>query len=472
MTPTQQLIAQMRPEEPGTAGHKTCGHDLQAYGLHVRNGVYAALAAALLAVVCCTLAAGRAEAWSTGATISGGGRAQPLALASDPAGNGVGVIAGATADSPLMLLERDAVAAPGGLELAWKASVPFPGGVPGFTTSTALAQSATAAAAGAGAAAIVVRSRADGSDTLTALARDAGDPFGEPATIVPGNFDRVSDVSVAVSAAGTVIVGFDAAHTGSPRAAYAVRLSGHVFGRPRVISLSGAGPVATAVGPSEDAVIAWTRAGRAEATLLDDAGKAGRYRVLGRAATRGEIAAAGGERGTMIAWEGPHGAVRVIRRGTTATAFGRVVTARRGTRANLSGMVAALDPFGIAYVAWREGRGAQTRILVARGRPGHRFTIDQVANGAGLGKPAMVDRPIGGTIVGFAARAGWQARKVPTAGGLPLQSTVSAAGTATAVQLARPFVGAGPGPRANLAWLQPSAPGPGFDLMESQETDP
>ena len=195
-------------------------------------------------------------------------------------------------------------------------------------------------------------------------------------------------------------------------------------------------------------------------SVLDDRGRAGAYRVIGAAAGGGEVAAAGGKPGAFVAWEGTRGAVRVIRRGTASTLrFGKTVTARRASGADLSGMTAALDPNGIAYIAWREGSGSRTQILVARAKPGRKFTVDQVAAGAGLGKPSITSRPIGGSIVGYAAASGWQARKVPTTGGLPIQSTVSAPGTSTAVPLARPFLSAGPGPHADMAWLQPSAGG-------------
>lgn len=474
MTPTQQLIAQMRPEEAGSAGHEARGHYHPAYGLHPRNGRIAGLAAALLAAACGLFTAEPARAWSGASAIYTGARPQPLAIAGDPVGNGVGVVAGASTDSSLLLLQRSAVATvPDGVAFAWNAPTPLPGGVPKFTTSTPLAEGAGAAGGGEGAAAIVVRMRVDGADTLSVLVRDAGERFGEPATIVPGNFLRLSDPSVAISVAGTTVIGFDATRASGRRAAYAARLSGNEFGAPRVISLAGAGPVAVAVGPREAGLLAWTRAGRAELSLLGDSGRAGRYRVIGRAARSGQIAAAGSPGGAIVAWEDARGAVRVIRRGAARSGrFGAAITARRATGAGLSGMAAALGPEGVAYVIWREGAGARTRLLVARAAPRRRFKIDQVAIGSGLGRPAMIARPIGGALAGWAARTGWQARKIPTSGGLPVQSTVSAPGTSTAVPLARPFLTAGPGPRADISWLQPSDSGPGYDVMQSQDSDP
>jgi len=475
MTPTQQLIAQMRPEEAGTAGHKTCGHDHQAYGLCPRTARPTTLIAAILAAACALLAPATAAAWSPATAIYGGAQPTPLAIAGDPVGNGVAVLSGATGDSPLLLAQRDAVAhIPDGVAFAWNAPSPFPGGVDSFTTSTVLAQGAGAAAGGDGAAAVVVRYRLDGTDRFAALVRDAIDVFpATPTTIVPANFDRLSDPAVAISPAGTTVIGFDATRQSGRRIGYAARLSGNDFGSPRVISLTGAGPVATAVGPHEAGLVAWTRAGRAEMSVLDDRGRAGAYRVIGPAAGSGEIAAAGGKPGAFVAWEGTRGAVRVIRRGTSSTLrFGKTVTARRASGADLSGMTAALDPNGIAYIAWREGSGSKTRILVARAKAGRKFTVDQVAAGAGLGKPSITPRPIGGTIVGYAAATGWQARKVPTSGGLPIQSTISAPGTSTAVPLARPFLSAGPGSHADMAWLQPSDSGPGYDVMQSTEVDP
>ncbi len=428
-----------------------------------------------MAALCGLLAPAGARAWSPATAIYTGAQPQPLALAGDPAGNGVAVFSGATGDAPLLLLQRDAVARiPDGVKFAWGSATPFPGGVPTFTTSTPLAEGAGAAAGGNGAAAAVVRYRVDGTDRFAALVRDAGEPFPmEPATIVPANFDRLSNPSVAISQNGTAVIGFDATRSLGRRAAYAARLSGNDFGKPRVISLTGAGPVAVAVGPREAGLLAWTRAGRAEVSVLSEAGNAGRYRVIGNAAGSGDIAAAGAKGGAIVAWEGPRGAVRIIRRGSASTLrFGRTVTARRASGADLSGMVAALDDNGIAYVVWREGSGSKTRILVARAKAGRRFKVDQVASGAGLGKPTVIPRPIGGAIVGYAAKAGWQARKVPTSGGLPIQSTVSAPGTSTAVPLTRPFLAAGPGARADMTWLEPSEGGPGFDVMQTAEVDP
>ena len=475
MTPTQQFIAQMRSEEAGAAGHKTCRHDRQAYGLRTRSGLRTIVVASILAAACGLLAPAGARAWSPATAIYGGAQPAPLAIAGDPVGNGVAVVSGATADSPLLLLQKDAVAhIPDGVAFAWNAPSPFPGGVDSFTTSTVLAQGAGAAAGGDGAAALVVRYRVDGTDRFAALVRDAIDVFpATPSTIVPANFDRLSDPAVAISPAGTTVIGFDATRAAGRRIGYAARMSGNEFGTPRVISLTGAGPVTTAVGPHEAGLVAWTRAGRAEISVLDDRGRAGAYRVIGPAAGNGEVAAAGGKPGALVAWEGTRGAVRVIRRGTSSTLrFGGTVTARRASGADLSGMTAALDPNGIAYIAWREGSGSKTRILVARAKAGRKFTVDQVAAGAGLGKPSITARPIGGTIVGYAAATGWQARKVPTSGGLPIQSTISAPGTSTAVPLARPFLSAGPGSHADMAWLQPSESGPGYDVMQSTEVDP
>lgn len=413
---------------------------------------------------------GAAAAWTPAAPIVGGARPTPLAVAGDSAGNGVAVAAGASADAPLLLVQRDAVAAgPDGVALVWNAATPLPGGVPKFTTSTPLAEGAGAAAGGAGAAAVVVRYRVDGSDTYTGLVRDAGELFGTTSTIVPGSFDRLSDPVVTMSAAGTTVVGFEATRPSGRRAGYVARLSGGAFGRPRVLSLPGASHVTAAVGPRENGLVAWTRARRAEVSLLDERGRAGRYRVLGGAAAGGQIAAGASQRGAIVAWEGARGAIRIVRRGTGA--FGAPRTARRASGARITAMAATLDATGVAYVVWREGTGSRTRILVARAAAGRRFKVDQVAIGAGLGRPAAAARPIGGTLVGWAAKTGWQARKVPTSGGLPIQSTVSAPGTSTAVPLARPFVSAGPGPRSEMAWIQPADGQPGYDVMQTSDTE-
>jgi hypothetical protein len=439
----------------------------------VPEGRFRTLAAAVALVLGSLLAPATALAWSPAAPIYSGVRAAPLAVAGDPAGNGVGVMTGATADAPLLLMQRDAVARTlDAADLVWIAGTPLPGGVPSFTSSTALAQGAAAAAAGGGAAAIVVRYRGGGADVLSALVRDAGEPFGEAATVVPANFARLSDPVVAVSGAGTTLIAFTATRSSGRRTAYVSRLSGNRFGRPRVISLTGATSVTTAVGPRELGMIGWTRAGRAELSTLGETGSVSPYRVLGSAASGGDIAATGATSGGLVAWEAPRGAIRMIRRGSSSSGrFGAAVTVRRANGSNVSGLAAALDPKGIAYVTWREGSGSRTRILVARAAAGRRFSLTQVAIGAGLGRPSAAGRPTGGAIVGWAASSRWQARRVPTSGGLPVQSTLSAVGTSTAVPLSRPFVSAGPGPRADMTWVQPSADGAGYDVMQANETD-
>ena len=474
MTAAEQLIAQVRPEKAGTAGDKAGSHSDLAYGLRLPHRRLTTLAAGLSAVFIGLLAPALAAAWSPASAIYTGARPQPLALAGDTQGNGAGVMSGSAADAPLLLLQRDGIASiPDGVAFAWNSAVPFPGGVPTFTTSTPLAEGAGAAAGGEGAGAVVVRFRTDGTDTLSALVRDAGDRFGEAATVVPGNFDRLSDPVVAISTAGTTVIGFTTTRPAGRRAGYVARMSGNTFRTPRVISLTGASGLATAVGPREAGLVAWTRSGRAEISLLDDTGRAGRYRVLGKAATSGDIAATGTATGALVAWEGPGGSIRVVRRGSASSgAFGRPVTARARNGSNVSGLSVALDPLGVGYVFWREGTGAGTTILVARAKAGRRFSITGVAKGAGLGKPASAGRPIGGAVVGWAAKVGWQARRIPTSGGLPIQSTVSAVGTSTAVPLARPFMSAGPKARADMAWIQASAGAPGYDVMQTTEVDP
>ncbi len=474
MTPAKQLVAQVRPEKPCAAGNEAGSHGLLAYGLRLRHGCAAAAAVVLTAVFIGLLAPGGAAAWSPASAIYTGARPQPLAVAGDAQGNGVGVMSGSAGDAPLLLLLRDGIASiPDGVRYAWNSAVPFPGGVPKFTTSTPLGEGAAAAGGGDGAGAIVVRFRVNGTDTLSALVRDAGDRFGEAATVVPGNFDRLSDPVVSISTAGTTVIGFTATRTTGRRAAYVARMSGNPFGNPRVISLTGAGPLATAVGPREAGLVAWTRSGRAELSLLDDRARAGRYRVLGKAATNGDIAATGTAKGALVAWEGPGGSIRLVRRGSASSGtFSKAITARARNGSDVSGLTVALDPQGIAYLTWREGTGSGTKILVARARAGRRFTIDGVAKASGLGKPASAARPIGGAVVGWAAKVGWQARRVPTRGGLPIQSTVSAQGTSTSVPLERPFLSAGPGARADMSWIQPSVGAPGFDLMQTTEVDP
>ena len=183
-------------------------------------------------------------------------------------------------------------------------------------------------------------------------------------------------------------------------------------------------------------------------SVLNDRGDAGHYRVIGAAAGSGEIAAAGGKPGALVAWEGTRGAVRVIRRGTSSTLrFGKTITARRANGADLSGMTAALDPNGIAYIVWREGSGRRRRSSSRAPRRGASSRVDQVARGAGLGKPAAItSRPIGGAHrrLRRERRAGRRARSRRPAA-CRSSRTVSAPGTSTAVPLARPFLSAGPG---------------------------
>ena len=204
MTPTQQLVAQMRPEEAGAAGHKTCGHDHQAYGLRPRNGLphKPSCGASRRTSAACSprppRAPGARPPRSTAARSP-----QPLAIAGDPAGNGVAVLSGATADSPLLLVQRDSVAAiPDGVAFAWNAPSPFPGGV-------RLVHDEHAARPGRGRRGRRRRRRR----ARRALPRRRHRPVRgarprrrrplprrRPRRSCPANFDRLSDPAVAISA--------------------------------------------------------------------------------------------------------------------------------------------------------------------------------------------------------------------------------------------------------------------------------
>ena len=196
--------------------------------------------------------------------------------------------------------------------------------------------------------------------------------------------------------------------------------------------------------------------------------------MIGAAAGSGDIAAAGGKPGALVAWEGTRGAVRVIRRGTSSTLrFGKTVTARRASGADLSGMTAALDPNGIAYIAWREGSGledadprrarqggAEVHGRSGRGRRRARQARDHVA----------ADRREHRRLRRGDRLAGAQGPDVRRAAD-PVDG-LRAGDVRRPFRSRGPFLSAGPGSHADMAWLQPSDGGPGYDVMQSTEVDP
>ena len=328
---------------------------------------------------------------------------------------------------------------PDGVQFAWNSAVPFPGGVPSFTTSTPLAEGAGAAGGGQGAGAIVVRFRVDGTDTLSRARPRRGRPLRR------GRHRRAGRLRPAERPGRRDLDGGHDRHrlhrdagSSGRRAAYVARLSGNRFGNPRVISLTGAGPIATAVGPREAGLVAWTRSGRAELSLLDDRARAGRYRVLGKAATSGDIAATGTAKGALVAWEGPGGSIRVVRRGSASSGvFAKPVTARARNGSDVSGLTVALDPLGVAYVTWREGtrlghedprRARQVGAPLHRSRASPRAPV----SAGPRRRPGRSAAPSSDGPPRSAGRRG----ACPRTGGLPIQSTVSAPGTSTACRSA------------------------------------
>ena len=195
------------PRKPAPPVTRQVAIGVLAYGLRLRHGLRAAARSG---------ARGgprrppgcppRRGAWSPATAIYTGARA--AAARASPATRRATASAscpGPAADAPLLLLLRDGVASDARRRRSSRGTPPSrsPGASRRSRRARRSARAPAPPPAGDGAGAIVVRFRVDGADTLSALVRDAGDRFGEAATIVPGDFDRLSDPVVSISQAGT-----------------------------------------------------------------------------------------------------------------------------------------------------------------------------------------------------------------------------------------------------------------------------
>jgi hypothetical protein len=405
-------------------------------------------------------------AWTTPAPVNEAVRDAPVVVAGDGTGNAFALLTGSRSDLPLLLTERPASdVPPGGAPLTWEGSRPLPGGVPEFTTAGAGVDAVAAAGGGDGSAVIALRTRRGGGDLVALLARDAGLPFSEPVTVGGARLGRLGPPVAAVAPAGTAVVAFTATRRGVRRVVAATRRPRERTGSVRTLSAGGAGSVAATTGPGERALVVWTRGTRAEAAGYDDVGRPARARTLGGAARGSPIAAAGSPSGTVVTWVAGDRTLRLVRR----SAAGRFGAARVVTPAGPQprDLVAALDPNGLAVLAWLEGSGATTRLVVAVLPPRGAARILRPASGAGLGPPGLVARPRGGAAIAWAAPTGWTAQLADAKGTFTDPAVLD---RGAPVWRERPFVLAGPQPRVDVLWIEPTADSPGaMTLAESFE---
>jgi hypothetical protein len=424
--------------------------------------------AALAAVALLAALPAGAHAWSTPTPIDQAVREAPVAVGGDAAGNAFAVLAGAGGDVPLLLAERPAtLPPPGGAPFTWAGSEPMPGGIPEFTTSSPTVDAVAAAGGGEGAGAIAVRNREGPGNLMTLLVRDAGRLFADPVTVAGTKLGRLGGPVLTVAASGTTVLAFTATRNGSRRVAAVARLGGNRLRSTRVISAAGAGTPAAAVGPGERALVAWARGTTLEAVRYDAAAVPGRPATLGRALRGTPVAAAGSAAGAVVAWVAADRTVRLVRRGAGGR-FGRaqlVAPAAPGLRR----LVAALDPAGLATLAWLEGSGAAAKLTVATLRPGAAPRVTVPASGTGLGAPGIAGRPSGGAVLAWAAPAGWSSVRSDAKGTF---QTVSVVDPGAPAWRERPFVLAGPKARVDVLWIEPTADRAGaMTLTESSETD-
>ncbi|MCU0313053.1 MAG: hypothetical protein MUC84_03200 [Solirubrobacteraceae bacterium] len=426
-------------------------------------GAALAAAAALLGA----LPAG-AHAWSTPTPIDQAVRTAPVTVGGDAAGNAFAVLAGAGGDVPLLLAERPATnPPPGGAPLTWTGSEPMPGGIPEFTTSSPSVDAVAAAGGGEGSGAIAVRNRDGAGNLMTLLLRDPGRRFADPITVAGTKLGRLGEPVLAMSAAGTTVLAFTASRNGSRRVTAAGRLTGNRLGGTRTLSAAGAGTPAAAVGPGERAFVAWARGTRLEVSRFDADVRPLKAVTLGRALRGTPVAAAGSAAGAVVAWVGADRTVRAARRAASGRFGPARVVAPAGP--GLRRLIAAIDPAGLATLAWLEGTGAATSLAVATLRPGAAPRVTRPASGAGLGPPGIAGRPSGGAVLAWAAPAGWSSVRSDAKG---VFQTVAVVDPGAPAWRERPFVLAGPASRVDVLWIEPTADRPGAQtLTESSEVD-
>ena len=415
--------------------------------------------------------AASAGAWSSPAAIYANAAPQVLAVAGDPAGNAFAVYEGGTLDAPLLLSERAVTDARSEqASLAWSSPRPLPGGVDNFTNAAPALTGATAAASGEGAGVIALR---HGASLLTALVREPGREFSEPATIAGGAFGRIDEPSVTINDAGATLIAVHAAggRSGSGRVLYSYRQAGGLFSRVNALATSDAPAPSAAQADDGWPVIAWTNRTTAYVARIGETGRPTAPQRLGASRTRAPIVAAVGHGGDgIVAWIDSDGYLRLVRRSAPG-AFSYSLPIHRAPGSVMSDLAAAVDPLGRAFVTWRETKGSARKVLVAQAPVGASFRISTLATGTDLGRPVVTSRPDGGGAVAWPTANGWQATTT-TAAKWGRASKVSGALAGDDRDGAQATLISGPGPRVELVWRQLGDAAPSTGPIVYAASDP
>ena len=410
----------------------------------------ALLVTAVATVAACAATAG---AWSSPTAIYTSAAPQVLAVAGDPTGHAFAIYEGASLDDPLLLSERAVTDNRSDvMSLEWSAPRPVPGNVDRFTNSAPELTAAAAAASGDGAGLIALR---QGASLLSALVREPGDEFGEPATIAGGTVGRIDAPAVTIADNGAALIAFHASggRSGSGRVLYDFRAPGGPFTRLATLATSDGTTPSAAQGDDGWPVIAWTNKSRAYVSRIGDTGLATAPQRIGPARRGSPIVSAIGHGGDgVVAWIDDEGYLRLVRRSAPG-AFSASLPIHRAKGQHLSDLAAAVDPKGRAFVTWRETRGTARQIVLAQAPIGGSFKIVTLAKGADIGRPVATARPDGGAAVAWPTPAGWQT-VTSTAAKFGTASKVSGALTGDDRTGAQASLIAGPGPRVELVWRQ------------------
>ena len=424
-------------------------------------------------------AAPAAHAWSPPSAIYMNGNTTAYAVAGDPSGNAFAVVGGASPDDPLDLVERDLTSANDPqMSLTWLAPVPLPELPSPWTVSGHDVGAVSASAAGDGAGLVAIRWDSGSASLVSALVRDdAALGFTPPTALVGGRFSPMSSPATGISDGGMAIVAIGTTVPGSTRRRVAIstRLPGLRFGAPRFFRSSTLAQPSVGIGTDGSPVVAWVTGHKAVASRIADNGVPQRPQLLGAARPHAPIAAAEGSLGNgIVAWEDADGAVRVVRRSSPGKLSLSLPISAGGKSVTVRNVVAAVDEFGRAFVAWRVGTGAATRVIVAQAPVGGTFRLTTLAQGAGLGAPAITARPGGGAAVIWSAPKGWQAAKAPKTGVFSPAATVSGPLQGNDSSLATGAAIAGPGPSVDIIWRQYGVepPADGVQVLQSQDDQP
>ena len=425
------------------------------------------------------LAAPVAHAWSPPTAIYVNGDSKAYAVAGDPTGNAFAVVGGGTLDEPLVLVERDAISASSSRpSFDWGGAQPLPQLPAPWTVSGLKVGAAAAAAAGDGAGLIAIRWDTGSSSLVSALVRDdAALGFAAPpVALVGARFSPMSRPAAGISDGGLAVVAIGTAdpRTKKRRVAIVTRLPGLRFGVPRFFASRSLSQPSVGIGTDGSPVAAWVTGHKAVASRIADNGVPQRPQLLGAARPGAPIAAAVGRLGNgIVAWEDADGSVRVVRRSSPGR-LSLSLPLSAGGNEQVRNVGAAVDERGRAFVTWRIGADAATRIVVAQAAVGAAFKLATLGQGAGLGAPAITARPGGGAAVIWSAPKGWQAAKAPRNGVFTATSTVSAPLQGGDGALATGAAIAGPGPSVDIIWRQfgVEAPADGINLFQSQDDQP